>query len=86
MYEIEEMYDEGMKEVERRQRRIDEREDREINNVLIDNFGRIAKKLRISVTESAICVACIACQEGRLHGLMNMIDWIIMRSPDLLLF
>lgn len=61
MYEIEEMHKEGMREVERRQRQIDERRDREVNNLLIDNFGRIAKKLRISVTDKCNlrCVYCM---------------------------
>jgi cyclic pyranopterin phosphate synthase len=61
MYEFEEMHKEGMREVERRQRQIDERRDREVNNVLIDNFGRIAKKLRISVTDKCNlrCVYCM---------------------------
>lgn len=61
MYKIEEMHKEGMREVERRQRQIDERRDREVNNVLIDNFGRIAKKLRISVTDKCNlrCVYCM---------------------------
>jgi GTP 3',8-cyclase len=61
MYEIEEMHTEDMREVERRQRQVDERRDREVNNVLIDNFGRIAKKLRISVTDKCNlrCVYCM---------------------------
>jgi cyclic pyranopterin phosphate synthase len=60
-YEIEEMYKEGMREVERRQRQLDERRDREVNNVLIDNFGRIARKLRISVTDKCNlrCMYCM---------------------------
>jgi cyclic pyranopterin phosphate synthase len=61
MYKIEEMHKKGMREVERRQRQIDERRDREVNNVLIDNFGRIAKKLRISVTDKCNlrCMYCM---------------------------
>jgi cyclic pyranopterin phosphate synthase len=61
MYKIEEMHKKGMREVERRQRQIDEWRDREVNNVLIDNFGRIAKKLRISVTDKCNlrCMYCM---------------------------
>ena len=42
---------EEMMEMGRRQQKIDEYDDRDGNNILIDNFGRIAKKLRISVTD-----------------------------------
>jgi cyclic pyranopterin phosphate synthase len=77
MHEIEEMYEEGMRKVERRQPQIDERRDREVNNVLIDNFGRIAKKLRISVTDKCNlrCVYCMPRGKIRWFNEQDKLDY-----------
>jgi cyclic pyranopterin phosphate synthase len=49
--------------MERRQHQIDKHNDREVKDVLIDNFGRIAKKLRISVTDKCN-MRCMYCMPG----------------------
>ena len=73
MYEIGKVDGEEIREEENRQKSA--YDDRDGNNILIDNFGR-----------NAICGACIACQEETLDGLMNRIYWILVRSLDLFLF
>lgn len=47
--------------MKRRKEQIDENDDLEVENVLVDNFGRIAKKLRISVTDKCNmrCMYCM---------------------------
>jgi GTP 3',8-cyclase len=47
--------------MKRRKEQIDENNDLEVENVLVDNFGRIAKKLRISVTDKCNmrCMYCM---------------------------
>ena len=49
--------------MERRQQPIDKHNDRGVKDVLIDNFGRIAKKLRISVTDKCN-MRCTYCMPG----------------------
>ena len=52
MYEIKKTNGKEIREVERRkQQQIDGYDDREVKNLLVDSFGRIGKKLRISVTD-----------------------------------
>lgn len=53
----------GVKELEDRQQLIDKHDDPDVKDVLIDNFGRIAKKLRISVTDKCN-MRCIYCMPG----------------------
>jgi GTP 3',8-cyclase len=47
--------------LERRKEQLDEYGDRGVKNILVDNFGRIAKKLRISVTDKCNmrCMYCM---------------------------
>ena len=50
MYEIGKVDGEEIREEENRQQQKSAYDDREDKNILIDNFGRIAKKRRVSVT------------------------------------
>lgn len=49
--------------MERRKHHLDKRNDRGVKDVLIDNFGRIGKKLRISVTDKCN-MRCMYCMPG----------------------
>ena len=62
MYEIKKTNGKEIREVERRkQQQIDGYDDREVKNLLVDSFGRIGKKLRISVTDKCNmrCTYCM---------------------------
>ena len=68
---------EEIREVERRQHQIDEHDDREGKKVLVDNFGRIAKKLRISVTDrcNMRCMYCMPRGKVRWFNEHNILDY-----------
>ncbi|MGH9913498.1 MAG: hypothetical protein ACRD4W_13710, partial [Nitrososphaeraceae archaeon] len=61
MHEIGKVDGEEIREEENRQQQKSEYDDREGKNILIDNFGRIAKKLRVSVTDrcNMRCMYCM---------------------------
>ena len=61
MYEIGKVDGEEIREEENRQQQKSAYDDRDGNNILIDNFGRIAKKLRVSVTDrcNMRCMYCM---------------------------
>jgi GTP 3',8-cyclase len=68
---------EEIMEVERGQHQIDEHDDREGKKVLVDNFGRIAKKLRISVTDrcNMRCMYCMPRGKVRWFNEHNILDY-----------
>jgi len=75
MYEIEKAGGEEIREVERRQQQIDEDDDRK--NLLVDNFGRIANKLRISVTDKCNmrCMYCMPRGKVSWFSEHNILDY-----------
>lgn len=77
LYDTVKVDGEEIREVERRQHQIDEHDDREGKNVLIDNFGRIAKKLRISVTDrcNMRCMYCMPRGKVRWFNEYNILDY-----------
>jgi len=68
---------EEIMEMGRRQQKIDEYDDREVKNVLVDNFGRIAKKLRISVTDKCNmrCMYCMPRGKVRWFNEPDILDY-----------
>ena len=70
------MDEEGIKEVNKG-KELNENEDGEIKNLLVDNFGRIAKKLRISVTDKCNlrCLYCMPRGEARWFDEHSILDY-----------
>ena len=77
MYEIGKADGEKIGEEENRQQPIGEYDDSEDNNILIDNFGRIAKKLRVSVTDrcNMRCMYCMPKGNVRWFNEQDVLDY-----------
>jgi cyclic pyranopterin phosphate synthase len=77
MYEIGKVDGEGIREKENRQQQKSEYDDRQGKNILIDNFGRIAKKLRVSVTDrcNMRCMYCMPRGNVRWFNEQDMLDF-----------
>ena len=78
MYEIKKTNGKEIREVERRkQQQIDGYDDREVKNLLVDSFGRIGKKLRISVTDKCNmrCTYCMPRGKVRWFDEHNILDY-----------
>jgi GTP 3',8-cyclase len=77
MYEIGKVDGEGIREKENRQQQKSEYDDREGKNILIDNFGRIAKKLRVSVTDrcNMRCMYCMPRGDVRWFNEQDILDF-----------
>lgn len=77
MYEIGKADGEKIGEEENRQQPIGEYDDSEDKNILIDNFGRIAKKLRVSVTDrcNMRCMYCMPRGNVRWFNEQDVLDY-----------
>lgn len=77
MYEIGKVDREEIREKENRQQQKSEYDDRDGKNILIDNFGRIAKKLRVSVTDrcNMRCMYCMPRGNVRWFNERDMLDF-----------
>ncbi|MGB8085855.1 MAG: radical SAM protein [Nitrososphaeraceae archaeon] len=77
MYEIGKVDGEKIGEEENRQQPIGEYDDSEDKNILIDNFGRIAKKLRVSVTDrcNMRCMYCMPRGNVRWFNEQDVLDY-----------
>jgi GTP 3',8-cyclase len=77
MHEIGKVDGEEIREEENRQQQKSEYDDREGKNILIDNFGRIAKKLRVSVTDrcNMRCIYCMPRGNVRWFNEQDMLDF-----------
>lgn len=77
MHEIGKVDGEEIREEENRQQQKSEYDDREGKNILIDNFGRIAKKLRVSVTDrcNMRCMYCMPRGNVRWFNEQDMLDF-----------
>jgi GTP 3',8-cyclase len=77
MYEIGKVDGEGIREKENRQQQKSEYDNREGKNILIDNFGRIAKKLRVSVTDrcNMRCMYCMPRGDVRWFNEQDILDF-----------
>jgi GTP 3',8-cyclase len=77
MYEIGKGDGEKIGEEENRQQPIGEYDDSEDKNILIDNFGRIAKKLRVSVTDrcNMRCMYCMPRGNVRWFNEQDVLDY-----------
>ena len=77
MYEIGKAEGEKIGEEENRQQPIGEYDDSEDKNILIDNFGRIAKKLRVSVTDrcNMRCMYCMPRGNVRWFNEQDVLDY-----------
>lgn len=77
MYEIGKVDGEEIREEENRQQQNSEYDDRDGKNILIDNFGRIAKKLRVSVTDrcNMRCMYCMPRGDVRWFNEQDMLDF-----------
>ena len=81
--EVNEMYEIGkadgrkIGEEENRQQPIGEYDDSEDKNILIDNFGRVAKKLRVSVTDrcNMRCMYCMPRGNVRWFNEQDVLDY-----------
>ena len=77
MYEIGKAVGKKIGEEENRQQPIGEYDDSEDKNILIDNFGRIAKKLRVSVTDrcNMRCMYCMPRGNVRWFNEQDVLDY-----------
>jgi len=77
MYEIGKVDGEVIREEENRQQQKSAYDDRDGNNILIDNFGRIAKKLRVSVTDrcNMRCMYCMPRGNVRWFNEQDILDF-----------
>ena len=77
MYEIGKVDGKEIREEENRQQQKSAYDDRDGNNILIDNFGRIAKKLRVSVTDrcNMRCMYCMPRGDVRWFNEQDILDF-----------
>ena len=77
MYEIGKVDGEEIREEKNRQQQKNAYDDRDGNNILIDNFGRIAKKLRVSVTDrcNMRCMYCMPRGDVRWFNEQDILDF-----------